>query len=166
MEGVRDLAQSPAGMADSELYEYDFPAWCALQADRLRAAASRATGLDQPDWTHVIEEIADMGAAELRRVESLLVQAMVHLMKLQMAPNGLDAPHWVMEIRAFLDDAAESFAPSMRRAIDMDRLYRRAVFRLMGKRTTGYCPFTLDDLIGPFPDIAALAAKMPPLPGE
>jgi hypothetical protein len=164
MDGAASLNTSSVDMTDGELYEHDFPAWCDLQAERLRAVASRASGQDQPDWTHVIEEIADMGAAERRQVERLLIQAMVHLMKLQMAPTDLDVPHWIIEIRAFLGDAGRAFAPSMRRALDVDGLYQTAVFRLTGRRSGAICPFTLDELIGRFPDVPALAAKLPPFP--
>jgi hypothetical protein len=152
-------------MTDGELYEHDFPAWCDLQADRLRAAASRATGQDQPDWTHVIEEIADMGAAERHRVESLLTQAMMHLLKLQAHPGSADAPHWMVETRVFLGDARRQYAPSMRQRISLPALFSDAIFQMEGSRVNIPCPFTLDDLLAPSPDVAALAAQLPPQPG-
>ncbi len=160
MEGVTDLAQSPAGMTDSELYEYDFPAWCDLQADRLRAAAGRATGHDQPDWIRVIEEIADMGAAERHRVEGLLTQAMVHLRKLRADPASADAAHWTMEIRAFLLAARRHYAPSMRQRLDLPSLFSDAIFQMEGARVNTPCPFTLDDLLSQSPDVAALVARL------
>jgi hypothetical protein len=160
MEGVTDLVQSPAGMSDSELYEYDFPAWCALQADRLRATASRVTGLDQPDWGRVIEEIEDMGAAERHRVESLLTQAMVHLLKLQADPHGADAAHWTIETRVFLTDARRHYAPSMRQRLDLPGLFSDAMFQLYGRRTNAPCPFSLDDLLTASPNVEALVTLM------
>jgi hypothetical protein len=48
MAGVTSLAESRAGMNDAALYDYDFPAWCDLQADRLRHLASTLTGDDLP----------------------------------------------------------------------------------------------------------------------
>ena len=165
MEGVTELAQSPAGMTDHELYEHDFPAWCALQAERLRAAASRASGHDQPDWTHVIEEIADMGAAERHRVESLLTQAMMHLLKLRADPGSADASHWMVETRVFLGDARRHYALSMRQRINLPGLFSDAIFQMEGRRMNTPCPFTLDDLLAPSPDVAALAAKLPVQPG-
>jgi hypothetical protein len=161
MDGVVDLVQSVAEMTDEELYERDFPAWCLRQAGRMRRLAASAMGEDQPDWPRIIEEVEDMGASQRRQVESLLVQAMVHLIKLQGAQNGSDAAHWIAETRAFLDDAARSFAPSMRRAIDMDDLHRSVWFRLTGNRSAPACPFTLDELISPLTDVAVLMAKLP-----
>ena len=79
MDGVADLVQSAADMSDEKLYEYDFPAWCERQSERLRRLAANAMGADQPDWPRVIEEVEDMGAAQRRQVESLLVQAILHL---------------------------------------------------------------------------------------
>jgi hypothetical protein len=160
MEGVTDLVQSPAGMTDSELYEYDFPAWCSLQADRLRTTASRATGKDQPDWNHVIEEIADMGSAERHRVEGLLIQAMVHLRKLRADPASADAAHWAIEKRAVLVAARRHYAPSMRQRLDLPSLFSDAIFQLEGRRVNTPCPFTLDDLLTLSSDVAALVARL------
>ncbi len=160
MEGVTDLVQSPAGMTDSELYEYDFPAWCDLQAERLRATASRANGQDQPDWTRVIEEIADMGAAERHRVEGLLTQAMVHLRKLCADPEAADAAHWATETRAFLLAARRHYAPSMRQRLDLPGLFSDAIFQMEGVRVNTPCPFTLDDLLSQSPDVTSLVARL------
>jgi hypothetical protein len=161
VDGVTDLEQPATEMTDEKLYERDFPAWCERQGERLRRAAAEATGRVQPDWARVIEEIEDMGASQRRQVESLLVQAMMHLMKIKMAPNGPDVPHWTEEIRTFLGDGVETFAPSMRQAINVDRLYRMAAFRVTGRRIGGSSPFRLNDLLEPYPDIVALIAKLP-----
>jgi hypothetical protein len=161
MEGVTGLAQSPTGMTDSELYEHDFPAWCELQASRLRLVAAGVTGRDPPDWLHLIEEIADMGAAERHRVESLLTQAMMHLIKLNTAPGSENVAHWAIEIRVFLRDARRHYAPSMRQRLDLDDMFGDATFQAEGRRTGVLCPYSLDDLLAKSPDVEGLVAKLP-----
>jgi len=65
------------------------------------------------DWPNLIEEVEDLGRAEFHACESLLRQAMLHLLKLH---SGADAPaaHWRAETLGFLDNAAARFSPAMR----------------------------------------------------
>ena len=153
-------ASLAAELPDADLYDADMPLWCDRQAGRLRHLAKTMTGDDLPDWPNLIEEVESLGSAQRHRVESLWVQAMVHLMKLQASPASADVPHWMMEIRGCLNDARRSYAPSMRQGISMDAIYADACYRLTGRRTIQASPLGFDDFLDGFPDVAALAAKL------
>ena len=107
------------------------------------------------DWTHVIEEIRDVGLLELRACSSFLTQALVHLLKLRAWPKSQAAGLWRDEARRFLDDAQDRFTPSMRQRIALDVLYARALRRVRDAHDDSgspliipdACPFTLDDLL-------------------
>jgi len=139
----------------SDLYDTDILAWSEEQAARLRrvAAAERLNDAS-PDWPNIIEEIESVGREQLHAVESLLVQALAHMLKAQAWPQSLAAPGWRAEAIRFRGDAADRFAPSMRQRINLERLYRRAL-RAMPETIDGQpplpvpaeCPVTLDALL-------------------
>ena len=161
MDSVAELAQSVAEMSDETLYDQDFPAWCERQAERLRRLAAVAAGDEQLDWPRIIGEIEDMGAAERRRVEGLLVQAFAHLLKLRVDPNSQSANHRTLETRAFLLAARRAYAASMRQRLDLDDLWGDAIYEVAGERMAVTCPFTLADLMTSAPDVARLVARLP-----
>jgi hypothetical protein len=139
----------------SDLYETDILAWSEEQAARLRRlAASDRLNDASPDWPNIIEEIESVGREQLHAVESLLTQALVHMLKAEAWPQSLAAPGWRAEAIRFRGDAADRFAPSMRQRIDLARLYRRAL-RSMPQTIDGQpplpvpaeCPVTLDALL-------------------
>lgn len=146
------------------LYERDILTWAEQQADLLRRLA-RGERLNEPvDWPHVIEELRDVGLSELRACESLLRQALMHLLKLHVFPDGL-AAHWRSEIIGFLADADTRFTPSMRQRIDVDALYRKALRQVRAgeppvREPPEKCPYALDDLLADDPDMAELVAKL------
>jgi hypothetical protein len=160
MDRVTDLAQSNASMTDKALYERDFPAWCELQAHKMRQLAQILTDDSSPDWPRVIEEMEDMGAAERHRVEGLLLQILVHLLKLNVAPDGSNAPHWATEIRAFLVGVHRHYAPSMRQRLDLNAVLSDAIYQIEGRRIAIDCPLSLDELLVPAPDLFTLAARL------
>lgn len=148
------------------LYEHDALAWADRQAALLRRLAAGEGVNEAVDWPHVIEEVQDVGLSELRACQSLLQQAMVHLLKLHAWPSSQAAGHWRDEVGAFLDDAARRFTPSMRQRISLDDLYA-AARRRAGVATDGTgaprplpdaCPFGLDELLAG--DLAELVAKL------
>ena len=136
------------------LYDSDILAWSETQADLLRRVASgqRVNGVD---WEHVVEEIADVGLSQLSAVNSLLRQAILHLLKGYLWPDDPGCRHWRTEIGAFLDDAADRFAPSMRQRIDVAKLWRQAKSNMARGNADDQafvqrpdaCPWTLDDLL-------------------
>ena len=107
------------------------------------------------DWTHVVEEIEDVGLSQLRAVHSYPRQILVHLLKLRGWPGDDASNHWRDEIAAFQAEAADRFTPSMRQKTELDTLHGRAV-RQMAARAYGdgpahpppaSCPVTLDALL-------------------
>ena len=135
-------------------YETDVLEWSEHQAALLRRAAA-GERVNDLDWDNIIEEIESVGRSELHSVESLLIQALAHMLKAEAWPQSRDVPHWQAEARGFRDDAADRFAPSMRQRLDMAKIFRRALNRLPQSidgqpplPIPDACPVTLDDLLG------------------
>ena len=147
-----------------DLYERDILDWSERQADLLRRVANGERRNDV-DWPHVIEEIADVGSAELNSVRGYLRQAMIHLLKVHLAPDDLARDHWLTELDAFLDNAVDRFSPSMRQRIDLEAIFAkargRALRRAPGKTLPTTCPWILDDLLAGDADalVTALSAQ-------
>ena len=137
-----------------DLYDRDSLAWSEQQATLLRrlAAGERVNGID---WSHVVEEIEDVGLSEFRRVRSHLGLILLHLLKLHAWPEDASCRHWREEIDAFQLRAEDGFSPSMRQRIDLDVLYRKAVQRAERLEYDAppahvfppVCPVTLDRLL-------------------
>lgn len=148
------------------LYERDALAWAEQQSYLLsRLAAGERLNADV-DWEHVIEEVRDVGLSELHKCESLLTQAMIHLLKLHAWPASPAVLHWRGETVNFLGDAQLNFSPSMRQRIDMAKLYGKAlrVFRAMDDATERelpeMCPFTVDELLADDAAVADMASRL------
>jgi hypothetical protein len=62
-----------------DLYDRDVLAWSEHQATLLRRVA-RGERVNDIDWTHVVEEIEDVGLSELNAVRSYLRQILAHLL--------------------------------------------------------------------------------------
>jgi hypothetical protein len=150
-------------MADA-LYERDVLAWSQHQADLLRRLG-RGERVNDVDWTHVAEEIEDVGLSELHSVESFLNLILVHLLKLHAWPDSQDRAHWRGEIVAFRSNANRRFAPSMRQRINIGVLYAEAAEQLRetdpNSQLPDENPFTLDHLLKD--DTATLLSRLPPL---
>ena len=150
------------------LYERDVLAWSERQADLLRRLAAGERLNEAVDWPNVVEEIQDVGLSELRACESLIQQAITHLLKLHAWPGSKAAEHWREEVGTFLDDAGRRFTPSMRQRMDLGELFARALRRARTARDdTGNprllpnaCPYALDDLLDRDFDVDALAARL------
>lgn len=140
----------------SEFYDVDVFEWSQQQAALLRRrAAGEVVNEAELDWPNIAEEIESVGKEQLHAVESLLVQALVHMLKAEAWPMSREVPGWQAEARGFRGDAAARFTPSMRQRIDMDKIYWRALRRMpaliddqpplvMPPQT---CPVTLDELL-------------------
>ena len=93
-------------------------------------------------------------ANDLRAVESLLLQALVHMLKAEAWPTSPAVPGWQAEARLFRAQARRAFAPSMRQRLDVPGLYADAL-RAMPETIDGQaplpvpaiCPVTLDELL-------------------
>jgi hypothetical protein len=139
----------------SDLYDNDILIWSEHQAELLRRVAAGEPVNEAPDWQNIIEEIESVGSEQLHAVTSLLVQALVHMLKAQAWPLSREVPHWGSEARRFRGDAADRYAPSMRQRIDLERLYRRALHIMPDTiddqaplEVPETCPVTLDELLG------------------
>ena len=142
-----------SGMSD---YDEDILLWSEHQADLLRRrAAGELINDAELDWPNIAEEIEDVGSNRLHAVESLLVQALRHMLKAEAWPLSRDAPGWRADAIDFRQQARRRFVPSMRRKIDVGELWRDAV-RAIPETIDGEpplpvpdaCPVTLDELLG------------------
>jgi len=139
----------------SDLYESDILVWSEQQAELLRRLAQGERVNDQLDWEHLVEEVESVGSEQLHAVESLLFQALVQMLKAQGWPLARDVENWRADARGFRAQATNRFAPSMRRRLDLARIYRQAL-RAVPATMDGQppqplpetCPATLDELLG------------------
>ncbi len=149
----------------NDLYDQDIVLWSERQAELLRRhAAGERVNSAGLDWPNIIEEIESVGNEQRFAVESLLIQALAHALKIQAWPEARDADHWRMEARLFREQARRRFVPSMRQRIDAADLYdsaRRVLLRRMDGQpplpVPETCPDTLDQLLsgepcGMFPE--------------
>jgi hypothetical protein len=81
-----------------DLYDLDYVLWLDETIKQLRARQFAFLDLE-----NLIEEIESMGKSERRAVESLLINILVHLLKLAYWESERDrnANHWIMEIANF-----------------------------------------------------------------
>ena len=133
----------------NDLYDDDILTWSEQQAELLRRRSANAL-----DWDNLAEEIEDVGRSQLRAVESHLVQALLHDLKVAAWPLSRDVPHWRAEARGHRDDARAALTPSMAQRIDVSALYRRALRRMPETNdeqpplpVPESCPQRLDDLL-------------------
>ena len=135
-------------------YDTDILLWSERQGELLRRrAAGELVNDAEVDWPNVAEEIESVGRAQLHAVQSLLMQALVHMLRADAWPECRDAPTWRADAIGFRADAARRYVPSMRQRIDLGRIYRQAV-RAMPETIDGRtplpvpqdCPVTLDEL--------------------
>ena len=150
------------------LYERDALLWSEQQAGLLRRLAAGERVNDAMDWPNLIEEIEAMGRSELRACESLLRQALLHVLKLALWPGSRAVGHWRGEVMAALDDAQRAFTPSMRQRIDLDSLYAGALrrARVLSDESgppgavAEACPLSLDDLLADPYEVGVLMAAV------
>ena len=136
-----------------DLYDRDFYAWTADQAERLQ----RLGGDNRFDVAHVAEEIADLGKAEKRQLESHLRRILEHLLLLAAETAEEPARHWTHEV---YNHAAEiryvlRNSPSLAGKVDIARIWDDALADANRKLRAHdepplpmelTCPFHLDDL--------------------
>ena len=136
------------------LYETDVLLWSEQQATLLRRLAAGERVNDQIDWENVVEEIESVGNEQLHAVESLLVQAVRHMLKAEAWPHHRDAPTWQADAIDFRQQAQRRFVPSMHQKLDMERIWHHAL-RAMPRKVDDQdplplpeaCPFTLEELL-------------------
>jgi hypothetical protein len=128
----------------SDLYDDDIVLWSEHQAELLRRrAAGQLVNDTDLDWLNIAEEIEDVGANRSHAVESLLVQALRHIMKAEAWPLSPDAPSWRADAIDFRQQARRRFVASMRQKIDVAGLYRDAL-RALPAEVDGVPPSPID----------------------
>jgi hypothetical protein len=138
----------------SDLHDSDILIWSERQAQLLRRHAAGEWVGDGIDWPNIVEEIEDVGRSELHAVESLLVQAIRHMLKAEAWPLSREVPHWRAEARGFRAQAQQRFTESMRQRIDIGAIYRIALVGLPESMdgtpplpVPEVCPVTVDELL-------------------
>jgi hypothetical protein len=155
------------------LYDRDYYTWTQDQAARLRDLA----GDNRLDVENLAEEVADLGRAQLNKVDSHLRQLLIHLL----LTAWIDEPElqsgWMLEIGNHHADARKAFSPGMRQHLDLAEIWATAC-RLADLKLKTHgdprlpagipCPFALDDLIAPDfdPDSAVETVRRRLAPGS
>ena len=136
-------------------YETDIVLWSEHQAALLRRrAAGELVNDAELDWPNIAEEIESVGNEQRHAVESLLLRALIHMLKAPAWPQSQDVPHWQAEMRVFRSQARRRFVPSMRQRLDLPGIYADAL-RGLPSMVNGQpplpvpetCPVTLDKLL-------------------
>jgi hypothetical protein len=141
-------------MSDIDLYDTDILLWSERQAELLRRHAAGERVNDAAiDWPNIIEEVESVGSEQRHAVESLLGQALRHMLKAEAWPLCRDAPSWRADAIDFRQQARRRFTPSMRQRIDVAALYADAM-RALPESLDGLPPLpiqseipTLDELL-------------------
>ena len=140
-------------MGGAHRHDVDFYGWTQEQASLLRAGPSDARLLD---LDNLAEEVEDMGRSEIREVASLLRQTLLHLIKIAITPDAVDANHWFDEVVAFQGDAVLAFSPGLRQRVDLQaiwKLARNGAIQSLERSGVSVpllpesCPLTLDELL-------------------
>jgi len=152
--GDQAAVNKASGAAVSD-YETDIVQWSEHQAALLRRrAVGELVNEAELDWSNIAAEIEGVGSERRHAVESLLMRALVHLLRAEAWPLSREVPHWQAESRLFLADARRRYVPSMRQRIDISAIYRQAlrgmpdtIDELPPLPVPDNCPVTLDELL-------------------
>ena len=100
-----------------------------------------------------------MGRSQVNGVERKLILIMAHLLKVLSAPDSPACRGWRAEVTSFQQVVEDQFAPSMRRVISWNKVWRKAQKEAEASLTVWGDPFLrglprdnplpLDDLISP-----------------
>ena len=140
----------------STTYDKDFLTWTEEQAALLRAG-----NFAEADIGHIIEEIEEMGREQKIKLQSLLRQILVHLLKLDLSPSPNPRLEWLEEVSEFRAQAESRIEeiPSLK-AVTND-LFQRAwpqVRKIAGKSFEAHgeshsipndCPHSLQQVLDP-----------------
>jgi hypothetical protein len=149
-------------MADGDLYETDILEWSERQADVLRTLAACPDLPDGLDLVRVAEEIEGVGQSEFNTVKILIRRILLHAIKCAADPDTPAVGHWQEEIRNWQWDLCDRLTPSMKRKLDLEAIWKRALHQ--AERSSGEhnrktaqdrvrgvfagipCPVSLDEL--------------------
>ena len=138
----------------SDLYDEDILLWSEHQAELLRRLAAGEPVNERPDWANIIEEVESVGRSDLSAVQSLLLQALLHMLKAQAWPGSPCVAGWAAEARLFRAQTRNAFSASMRQRLDIGRIYADALVAVPAnidgqppQPVAPECPMTLDGLL-------------------
>ena len=136
------------------LYERDFHAWAEQQTACLENRNSQ-----ELDWSHVAEEIRDMGISQRKALQSHLTVLMIHLLKLRYSQAEGPRRKWRHEC----DNARQEISDEIERSPSLKHHQDEALAKAWrdGRRKTTYqmeehgedpdlpmeCPFTLEQIM-------------------
>ncbi len=155
-DGQPNLSTGWERRQDTRRSEYlcDIMTWSERQAGLLRRMAAGEHINDLIDWDNVVDEIEAAGRRQLTQIKSLLVEALACLLKVKAWPLSAEVPRWRAEASGFQQEATAILAPTMRRRIDINEFYFKALRRIPktmdGQEPQPFpteCPITLDDLL-------------------
>lgn len=110
-----------------DLYNSDVLEWSEYQARLLRQHVAGQPGEEMPDWTNIIKEVESKGRNQLKAVQSLLVQALLHDLKAEAWPLSPEVPQWRATGRSFRAEAVNTITTTMALRIDLSELYKDAL---------------------------------------
>ena len=151
------------------LYERDFHAWTEQQT-----ACLENRDPEELDWSHVAEEIRDMGISQRKALQSHLTVLMIHLLKLRYSQADEPRRNWGHEC----DNARQEIADEMEHSPSLKHYREEALAKAWrdGRRRAMFqmeeygedpdlpmdCPFTLEQIMAGnyYPEF-----RMSPKPG-
>ena len=147
-------------------YDQDIVGWSTETAEKLRQLRS-GKRVNDLDWDHLIEEVEALGRSELRAVESLIQQTLIHLLKMTAWPNALASGHWMIEIGSFVAQVQREYQPAMAQRIDVDAIYTKARKAVLAgfyddhppANVPDNCPISLNELLDDDASAGMLARK-------
>lgn len=128
------------------LHDIDYYEWLSNQR-----VALLNKDLNAIDWDNIAEEFLEMGNEILKTVNSLLKQIILHKLKLEYSNEIQPRKHWQKEINNFTDQVSDIMTNSLKRKIDLQKIYKRAVKDFLLDYEANLpeeCPFDLESLLG------------------
>ena len=153
-------------MGHDSLYETDISTWAEQQAAALRSLVSRGDLPNELDLRNIVEEIEYIGISPLRSVSGFMRLTLSYIILIAVDADADSVSHWTREVATFRGEVIQSWQPSMRQRIDMDKIWRHATEEALLKLSTYHAngtafdadvmmgrlgtasPFAIDDLCG------------------
>jgi hypothetical protein len=110
-------------MSQARQHDIDFYGWTQEQAALLRALPRESNLLDVEN---IAEEIEDMGRAEINQINNLLMQALLHVIKIACDPDAQSVAHWVAEADNFQRQALVAYSPGLKQLLDVPKMWKLA----------------------------------------
>jgi hypothetical protein len=142
-------------MNQARQHDTDFYSWTQEQAALLRALPRESNLLDVDN---IAEEIEDMGRAEINQITNLLMQTLLHTIKIAADPEAPSVSHWVAEADNFQRQALVVYSPGLKQRLDLPKMWKLAKrgannslaeFNVEAPLLPDDCPFSLDQLLDP-----------------